>query len=80
MFLCADHFEGIEAKVKSALTRAYNSGSHRSQVLVSEIAAKGGKKRAGGGGGGPTYDEEGMLVEEDTLAVRYLICRVCCVC
>jgi hypothetical protein len=42
-------------------------------VLVSEIAAKGGKKRGGGGGGGgsgPTYDEEGMLVEEDTLAVR----------
>eukprot|EP01036_Dinobryon_divergens_P022595 gene22595-30862_t len=73
-----DAFDPLEAKVKTALTKAYNSSSHRSQVLVSELvlAASGrgkGKKGAAGAGAGagagglssgPTFNEEGFLEDD----------------
>lgn len=63
--------------MKTSLTKAYNNASHRSQVLVSELAAKSTKKgkggRGGGGGAGGDLDEEtaGLLGEDalDELAL-----------
>ena len=58
--------------MKTSLTKAYNNGSHRSQVLVGELAAKIGKKgKARAGGGADAEEEAGLLGEEalDELAL-----------
>lgn len=36
----SDQFEQIDSKVKSALTRTYNTGEHHSQALVSAMDSK----------------------------------------
>ena len=55
--------------MKTSLTKAYNNASHRSQVLVSELAAKSSKKGKGGRGGaaGDLDEETAGLLGEDAL-------------
>jgi hypothetical protein len=41
-----DRYEKLDTKLKTALTRVYNQGSHSSQALVAQQAAKGKKGKA----------------------------------
>lgn len=47
------------------------SSAHRSQVLVSEIASKGKKGRSTGGGGTKpvAFDEDGNMIEDESVLV-----------
>jgi hypothetical protein len=70
-----DQFAHLDAKVKAALTRLYNTTSHRSQALVDEQAGL--KSGRGGGGRGVPVSlggggEDG-LVAEDEDAVEALV-------
>ena len=59
-----DRYEKMDTKLKTALTKAYNSGTHRSQALV---AMQGFKKKRGGGS---AEDVEGEGTTEDMEAVK----------
>ena len=59
-----DRFADLDSKIKAALTRAYNSASHKSQVLVSELGAKGGKRGKSRANGGAAGGEDALMGEE----------------
>ena len=59
-----DRYEKMDTRLKTALTKAYNSGTHRSQALV---AMQGFKKKRGGGS---AEDAEGEGTTEDMEAVK----------
>jgi replication factor C subunit 1 len=64
-----DGYEGLDSKIKTAITKLYNSMEHKSQALVgSQGTSK--KKRTGGGGGmgllgGNNEDEDDIMLEEE---------------
>ena len=62
-----DKYEAITTQQKSALTRAYNSSEHSSQILVNEtLAAATVKKKSISFEGNSSRNEEGILLEDDS--------------
>jgi replication factor C subunit 1 len=60
-------FDNLDSKTKTALTRTYNQGAHKSQALIAEQGA-GPKKRKGGGSSAPAESLDPDAINEDAVA------------